>query len=131
MFKFGFGDRRVAGQKVITTAFSTQFTSAEQTITAAGALTIAHGLSAKPELVTLTLICKTAESNYSIGDELLQMLGSDMSGVNHGVSVVPDATDLNIRFGSDATTFQVLDKTTGAIANLTNANWKAIFKAWV
>ena len=52
-------------------ALSKEFTSTEQTITAAGALIVAHDLPTLPSLVQVRLICKTAEFNYSIGDEII------------------------------------------------------------
>jgi len=104
------------------------YDSGEQTITAAGLLTLAHGLGAKPKVLEAVLVCKTAEYNYSVGDEVLTAL--DAASVSRGASCVWDATNINIRFGSSATTFYLLDKTTGAIQATTNANWKLIVRAY-
>lgn len=107
-----------------------KFTSAEQTITAAGSLTIPHGLGTADLMVQARLICKTAEGGYSIGDEVVVNNSINTSANPQGQSIVPDATNLNIRFGSNASTYDILDKTTGAEFNITNANWKLIVKAW-
>lgn len=107
------------------------FESTQQTITAAGSLTLAHGLSGAPDMVMVKLKCLTSEFNYSIGDEVFiehfQMGGSTL--VSRGCSIVPDSTNLNVRYGSQSNTFIQLDKTTGAINALTNSNWEAIFIA--
>ena len=104
------------------------FQSAEQTITAAGSLTIAHGLGRKPTLIAGFLICKTAQAGYSIGDEIC--IGFVDTNTNNGVTVVPDATNLVCRYGSAASTFIGLNKTTGASISLTNTNFRLILRAW-
>ena len=114
--------------------FKEGFTSAEQTITAAGALTIPHGLSASPSLIQLRLICKTTDLGYSVNDEIIMSMGSTDGGFSVGISVVPDSTNLNVRYGSyvSAATgvFFVNNKTTGNTATITMANWKLIVRAW-
>lgn len=108
------------------------YESAQQTITAAGALTLAHGLGVKPKLYLVVLQCTTAELGYSIGDEMLLNPSLSVAGgsLGQGVSIVPDATNLNVRIGNNSTIFNLLRKDTGAIATITNANWKLVFRAW-
>lgn len=101
-----------------------RFVSAEQTITAAGALTIPHGLGAKPFLVVGSIICKTAELGYAVADEPIVGLGFADAASSYGVSVIADATNLNIRYGSQANVFIVGNKGTGAINGITLANWR-------
>jgi hypothetical protein len=105
-----------------------KFTSSDQTITAAGSLTLAHGLSAAPDAVGLSLVCQTNELGYTAGDVLNYGYMGRPNG-SRGASIVPDGTNLNIRYGSGATTFEAINKTTGTTGNLTNANWKARFFA--
>lgn len=107
---------------------SKPFTSPAQTITSAGGLTIAHGLSGTPSRVSVVLKCTTAEHGYSIGDEVIAH-STNVAASNQGVSIVPDATNLNIRFGSSGTVFPLTHKTTGAGVNATNASWTATFTA--
>lgn len=95
------------------------FVSADQTITLAGALTLAHGLGAAPRITGVRLVCQTAELGYSIGDTV-QVEGDIASNV-------PDATNLNIRYRSVATS--ICHKTTGVLTAITAANWKARFYA--
>lgn len=106
------------------------FESAQQAITAGGALTLAHGLSVKPKLYFAVLQCVTAAGGYSIGDEVLPNQSSNEAGSNVGLSVVPDATNINIRYGSGAAVFQITRKDTGAFLNITPANWKLVARAW-
>jgi hypothetical protein len=111
-------------------ALTAEYTSAEQTITSGGALALAHGLGAAPKLVYAFIKCTTAENGYSIGDELI--VGQHETGqTNGGVAIVPDATNINIRFGSTATTFGGANKGTGSNVLFTNANWNFIVRAWV
>jgi hypothetical protein len=111
---------------------SEAFTSAEQTITPAGSLTIAHGFSSAPSLIQCRLINKTTQHNYSVDDELIINNGNNSQGAgdDRGHSIVMDATNINVRFGSNAKAYQLLDKTSGAAVEATNANWKLIVKAW-
>ncbi len=101
------------------------FVSTDQTITSAGALTIAHGLGYTPRLVWLKLICQTAELNYSAGDELTMV----PNYASYGVSIVTDSTNLVIRYGISANVFAILNKSTGASYVITNGNWKVRFYA--
>ena len=121
-----------APEWVAPSPFQCAFESSQQTITAAGALTIAHGLSAAPKLYMAVLKCTTAEHGYSIGDEVAINPSShdSTSGTNRGLSIVPDATNLNIRFGSNSAAINVLNKTTGAIVGITPASWALVLRAW-
>lgn len=113
--------------------FSKTFTSTEQTIAAGGALVLAHGLGVSPVLLQARLVCKVADSGYSIGDEVLVDIGSSSTTVvnDHGLSVVPDAANLNIRIGANAAqSFVVLNKGTGVSIAIANASWKLVLRAW-
>jgi len=112
-------------------AFSESFESAEQTVTPGGSLTLAHGLSAEPSHIQAFMVCKTAEDGYSIGDKVLLGMCSGTTAAR-GVSLVPDSTNINVRFGSSATACtEVLNKSTGATAGLINGNWKLVVRAFV
>lgn len=110
---------------------SSSFTSLDQTITSAGSLTIAHGLGASPKFLTSYLVCQTAEYNYSIGNVVYYpVLCATAAGATiGGASVTVDATNLNVRFNSTGSVYQLPDKTSGASSPLTNANWKVRFIA--
>lgn len=101
------------------------FVSAEQTITNAADYTLAHSLGKKPIGAQVWIICKTAELNYSIGDEVLlpQQTGDYMCAVD-GI----DTTNVYLKMGASG--IYVQNKTTGSAAAITNGNWKIIARAW-
>lgn len=109
--------------------FSSYFESAQQTITPGGALTIAHGLGRKPVLVTHVLQCVTAEFGFAVGDEATVYIPG-FNAIARGCQIVPTTTNLNVRFGTDASTFNVMRSDTGGLQSLTNANWRLVVRAW-
>lgn len=110
---------------------SESFTSAEQTITLAGGLTLAHGLSAAPSLMQCRIICKVANVGFAIGDEvLIASTVVSSASANKGLSLWPDATNVNIRFGLGSGTFNIVNKSTGGVSSITITSWKLIVKAW-
>jgi hypothetical protein len=125
----------VVTSMIATNRASNRFTSSAQTITAGGSLTIAHGLSAAPTVVTAWIKCLTAGGGYSVGDEVfvvVQGASNEASSSNKGVSIVRDATNLTVRFGSSPNTFQPLKKTTGIAYNsFVNASWEIYFHAMI
>ena len=104
------------------------FESAQQTITNAGALTIAHGLSVTPKLMQAVLVCLTAEFGYSVNDEVLINPHGFGDLTARGISVVPDSTNLNVRYGANG--FGILNKTTGSSNTPTNASWRLVLRVW-
>lgn len=109
--------------------FLHSYESAPQVITAGGPLTLAHNFGIAPKIMQVWLKCVTAEEGYSIGDEVLY-LGMDDGNTSIGASIVPDASNLNIRYGSQAKTFKLVNKADGSHGSLLNVNWNCIFKAW-
>ena len=109
--------------------FTKEYVSPEQVITAAGSLTLAHGLGVTPKLWQRQLVCKVAEAGYSVGD-VSDVSGTQEAGTSYGVTVTPDATNLVCRYGNTGTTFFLIHKTTGVASSLTNANWRLIVRAW-
>lgn len=110
------------------------FTSTDQTVTAGGSLTLAHGLGTTPTELTISLVCAVAENGYSVGDVVFVNAGLNAEGTaNRGVSVVPDATNLNVRFGNGTggNVFNIPHKTTGNASTCTAASWTCRFKAKV
>jgi hypothetical protein len=106
-----------------------RFTSSAQTITAGGALTLAHGLSSQPVKVWFDLQNVTAELGYTAGQKLptVNILGKNAGSA--ALAIVPDATNLNVRFNNNTPVFNIVNLATGANANITNANWKTVFYA--
>lgn len=108
--------------------FTKLFTSTGQTITAGGSLTLAHSIGRAPILIIPYLVCGTNDSGYTVGQKLYICLGRTDSA--RGVVVVPDATNLNVRYGSAANTFSSLNFSNGNDANLTNSSWTLFLEAW-
>jgi hypothetical protein len=102
------------------------FTSTDQTITSAGSLTIAHGLGVVPIHIHGAIVCQTSELGYSIGD-IVQVAVTYYRGtgnVDNGLSIVADATNLNIRFSSNGSNFTLINKSNGNGGAITNTRWK-------
>jgi len=130
---------RKSGREVAppTPILSAAYTSDNQTISSGGLLTLAHALGAAPKIVQFTAACLTAEHNYSIGDVVVlssagtAFIGAGSSAATTGFIAVVDATNVSIRFtNSSANPVTAFDKTTGAIATLTNANWAFVVRAY-
>lgn len=110
-----------------TLPFTKSFESGQQTISGSGALTLAHGLGSKPKLYMVVLQCLSGQGGYSVGDEVL--IDPAYHGVNSsGISVSPDSTNINIRFGVDA--MFLIRKDTGAVIGITNSSWALVARAW-
>lgn len=119
------------GSKWTTLDHRISFESAEQTITSAGSLTIAHGLGVRPDgRIDAWLVCQTAEVGYSVGDRVPvnASLGGNDGTAGFGLAVVLDATNINVRYGSFSSPFVLINNTTGAQIGATNANWRLVFK---
>ncbi|QPC93827.1 hypothetical protein [Mesorhizobium sp. INR15] len=107
------------------------YDSTQQTIIAGGALTITHGLGVKPKLYMAVLQCTTAEGGFSVTDEVVVNPNfSADSSIGRGQDLVPDATNINVRFGNQANAHTILNKTKGANFNITNSSWKLVVRAW-
>lgn len=106
------------------------FTSTDQTITAAGQLILAHGLSGTPLIIIPVLVNQVADLNYSAGD-LVQVGYDGDSTNNRGLGLNSDATNITLRYGSSSGSFTVVNKTTGVRAAITNANWKLRILAYL
>ena len=106
--------------------FTKSFESTQQTINNGGSLTLAHGLGVQPKLYQPYLQCTTAEFGYSIGDEILLNPGGGTA--NKGIAIWPDATNLNVRFGSSQP--DIINKSNGSGGTITTANWKLVVRAW-
>ncbi len=105
------------------------FESSQQTITSGGSLTLAHGLGVQPKHYAAFVQCVTAEFGYSIGQEMPMTIEYGGTAAS-AMAIVPDATNINIRFGNASPVFAAANFTTGAQVSLTNANWKLVVRAW-
>ena len=102
------------------------FVSSNQTITAAGTLTIAHGLGTEQMIIQAELVCTTDNVGYVAGAVIPIGLGSE--GSDFGVVVRPDSTNLNVVFGSAAGVFKLLNAANGNTNTITAASWRIRFR---
>ena len=125
------------------------FKSAVQAITSGGTLTLPHGIqrqgvAAIPQFVQAYLQNVTPEANYIVGDIVpvnifpiyRYTLGIDFVGqtfslteIPYGCYVLPDATNLNVKFTNSASAFTIFDKSAMTAFYITNANWTIFFTA--
>lgn len=118
--------------KLADMAYAERTASAKQTITGGGALVLAHNLSGTPTLWYVILENKEAEHNFSPGDQTRPSAVQSSSN-DQGVGIIPDGSDLNIRYGSGfgggSSVFSVVDQITGDVEIATNSKWESIFVA--
>jgi hypothetical protein len=107
---------------------SPAYTSPQQTITLAGLTTLTHGLPSAPRWHELRLVCVTADQGYSPGDEVIQNPGLSSVNGSTGFSIVTNATQLLVRVSSAAPL--LINKTSGAAAPITIANWRFVLRAF-
>jgi hypothetical protein len=120
------------GKRSNTAGLPTGYRSAAQTITAAGSLSLTHGLGAIPVLVQARIRCTSAELGYAVNDEVIVNNGeSAFSTVSAGHSLTVSSTTIGVRFANDPSTYQIVNKTTGAANGIDNAKWQLIIRAWV
>lgn len=108
--------------------FTLGFESAQQVINSGGQLVIPHGLGSKPKLYLAVIINIAGELGYSVGDELLVDPGLHDGATGRGLSIVPDAANMVIRFGSGG--LQINNKGTGGSSAINNGNWRFVVRAW-
>lgn len=108
--------------QTISGAYS--FESAEQTMALSTVNTVAHGLGVKPNFLRVVYRCKTAESGWSVGDEI--EAGATQS--TYGRAFGADATNC-VHTNQQTYAWYLGNKTTGAGTVLTYANWKLVFYA--
>lgn len=110
------------------------YQSTGQTISVAGGLTLAHGLGKAPDIVRSYLQCTSADHSYSVGDVLLYYPAehSTASQDSVGINLQIDATNITVRFGSQAAgTITLLDKTSGTSTFIDNTKWQFYVRAFL
>jgi len=114
-------------------AVRSAYVSSDQTITAAGLLTLAHGLGQAPKYAYIELVCATADAGFSVGDVVLAYANATTSGTNRQTAVYYDATNVYVRYsdmGSSSTVFSMGNKGTGTASFLTNGSWRLRVRAF-
>lgn len=112
-----------------TPTISLAYLSAAQTITSAGALTLAHGLGVVPKIVVPYITCTSAENGYSVGESVFINPATNDNGAGRGMAMKFDATNISIKFFSGAQVFAGFNFSTGGSVALTNASWQLYVRA--
>jgi hypothetical protein len=122
-----FDDTRLNG-----VPFTKIYTSAQQTYTIGGSLTLAHGLGEVPKFAFVIMRCTTADHGYSIGDEFFWVGHTDGDGSAGRCNpplIIRDGTNLNIRFAQTFFRLPLKSTNDNITGTPTPANWRAIFVA--
>jgi hypothetical protein len=72
-----------------------------------------------------------ADANWAAGDvtPTAPFSVGNPGGSSRGTGIYWDATNIYVRIGAEATSLQVLNKTTGASAGIDNTKWKLRVRA--
>lgn len=105
--------------------FTESYLSTAQSIAAGGTATLAHGLSARPALVTVELVCTTNEDGFVSGDRIY--LGATERDASVGHSCRADATNVYLTVGASGLS-AVNPSGTGVALDPTN--WDIYVRAW-
>lgn len=110
----------------------TSFKSTAANVVAGGTYQQAHGLSGVTDIsdviVNTYLKNVTTEGNFTANQVVPIVPGQQASTIqdSKGVSILVGAANMTVRFGSQTSTFNLNDATTGGIVPITNANWQFI-----
>lgn len=118
----------VNGSQLTGIPFVKSYTSTAQTITNGGTLTLAHGLGTTPIMCQPILQCVNTSSGYTAGQESFYNCSGDVTDVNTGMTILRDATNIVIRFGT--TGQEATNPTTGAAFTVPTADFKMIFQVF-
>jgi hypothetical protein len=105
------------------------YTSTDQTITAGGTLTLAHGLGVTPKLVQFYLVCQTANNGYAVNDVVSPEHCPQGNPFNGGLGLTCriDSTNIFVIIGDQTASFDMDTATGGSVGgffSITNTNWK-------
>lgn len=96
------------------------FTSTDQAIVSASTITVDHSLGVVPTQVWTVLVCVTDEFNYVAGDLAIRD-GLAEAAASRGLVIIPTATQILVTISNNG--LDIINKTSGAMENLTEANW--------
>lgn len=105
------------------------YESPVQTITLGGTLSLTHGLASQPKKYAAFLKCISVDLGYAVDDEIV-VRDSDQNsggGQGYGLTIVPNATTLFVRFGNIR--IMGLVKGDGSADAIDVSKWKVIFRA--
>lgn len=118
--------------KMATLSTSSKATFTNAVPAAGSAITNAHGLSAVPDLIRVTLLVTNAVLNYSVGDEIAAWADQRSDVEQQRMSVVSSTTNVVVVFnnsGSDVVS--IMNKGTGAYASAGKTNFNVVTRCVV
>ena len=111
---------------------NTTHETAEFSMAAQAAFTDVHNFRARPKHMEIWVRNKVAEAGFSVGDEVPWCSGyaNGQDNTQQHVSVAADATYIYFARGGWNGNPSIPNKTTGAAAGMTLANWNFFVRAW-
>lgn len=117
--------------ELLDLAGSRPYESGALAITAAGRLTLTHGLGARPTLMQAVARCRVATNGFTVGQEVVvsQPVDSNQANTTRGCQLTADATNIIVQFAySTALSLLVSD---GGFIDAQSANaFDLIVRAW-
>lgn len=107
------------------------YASAQQTLTLGAETTLAHGMGVLPSLVSVDLVCVTADLGYAAG-ETVQMgaFGYTNSGWFGGFQIRKDTSSVYVGVPANAIVVRSKTLNNGQTANITLGSWRYVARAW-
>jgi len=103
-------------------------------MTANSTITLSHGMTVIPEIVTFTLTCTDAggDAGYSQNDQIMIPLnnGQTFSSANYGYSTQISSTQIIIRVVNGAGPSVIVNKSTKALVGLNESKWSLLVRAY-
>ncbi len=106
------------------------FDSGQQAITSGAFLAIPHNLGVKPKIVQIAIACVANEAEYVAATDEIPIPFGPLMAADRGVTINPDETNINLRYGANANVMYAMSKSTGQGVALTNAKWRLIVRAF-
>ena len=108
------------------TAYATRraYNSGEQTITSGTPISLNHNIGATPLLYTHVIVNKTTEAGYAAGEEYPNPFVNPASGTVPGTPLSVGRLIANVIPGAFANAYLIPVKTTGALGEITNSQWR-------
>lgn len=120
--------RRIATAKFLSKSFSEHYYSGELTCAAGDTGTLTHGFANRPSMWRASLICKTAELGWSVGDEV-DVDGVSPAGSTRGLTVAANTSQIKYKV-CDANQLAIVNFSNGDYTAITPASWRLIIRAW-
>ena len=128
----GTNTQEVATMAAVEAQAAKVYTSSWYTITSAALVSgaaLAHGLGAVPHILQHELKCIAAGGSAGYAQNDIIIGPTNENGASQNAMATVDATNLTVRYGSDATVFHVLNKTTGTGVDVPNTDWNYRIRA--